>query len=178
MTPSQRSLPLRIMVGTLILALLLLGCSSPTPQPTPTPAPLGGSCTLPQSPDDESAIRALLQAEGEFVVSQNIDALMLLWDTEARVVDAKNTPDNTDDDQVWDGKDAIRHRYVRTVFPGAPAVIDHGDEQISINGDQAQVESTTTIGSEVAPAGDRWEMVRRDNCWYLLSLTYNLEPAP
>ncbi len=62
-------------------------------------------------------------------------------------------------------------------FPGAPTVIDHGDETITINGDQAQVESTTTIGSEVAPAGDRWEMVRRDNCWYLGRLTYNLEPA-
>jgi hypothetical protein len=128
--------------------------------------------------DDESAIRALLVAEGEFVVTQNIDALMRLWAEEAHIVDAKNTPDNSDDDQVWEGKDAIRHRYVRTVFPGAPAVVDHGDERITINGDQAQVESTTTIGSEVAPAGDRWEMKRQTDCWYLAGLTYNLEAAP
>jgi hypothetical protein len=123
-------------------------------------------------------VRALLAAEGEFVVAQNIDSLMQLWVENGRVVDAKNTPASSDDDQVWDGKDAIRHRYVRTVFPGAPAVVDHGDETITIDGDQAQVESTTTIGSEVAPAGDRWEMVRQGNCWYLASLTYNLEPAP
>jgi hypothetical protein len=128
--------------------------------------------------NDEDAIRALLAAEGEFVVAQNIDALMQLWAEDSRIADAKNTPDNGDDDQVWEGKDAIRHRYVRTVFPGAPAVVDHGDERITIDGDQAQVESTTTIGSEVAPAGDRWEMVRQNNCWYLASLTYNLEPAP
>lgn len=163
----------------LLLAFLLAGCSSatPTPAPTATAAPLGGSCTLPAASDDESAIRALLAAEGEFVVAQDIDPLMRLWVEDARVVDAKNTPDNSDDDQVWDGKDAIRHRYVRTVFPGAPTVVDHGDETIAINGDQGQVESTTTIGSEVAPAGDRWDVVRRDGCWYLASLTYNLEPA-
>ena len=132
---------------------------------------------LPAAGDDESAIRALLAAEGEFVVAQEIDPLMRLWIEDARVIDAKNTPDISDDDQVWDGKDAIRHRYVRTVFPGAPTVVDHGDETIAINGDQGQVESTTTIGSEVAPAGDRWDVVRRDGCWYLASLTYNLEPA-
>jgi hypothetical protein len=160
------------------ILLLLIGCSSATPTSAPTPAPLGGSCTLPEAGDDESALRALLAAEGEFVVTQNIDALMRLWAEDARIADAKNTPDNADDDQVWDGKDAIRNRYVRIVFPGAPTAIDHGDETITIDGDKAQVESTTTIGSEVAPAGDLWEMVRRDNCWYLGSLTYNREPAP
>jgi hypothetical protein len=169
---------LRGLTFALAACLVLTACSRATPTPEPTPAPLGGSCTLDAASDDESAIRALLAAEGEFVVAQNIDPLMRLWVDDGKVVDAKNTPDASDDDQVWDGKDAIRHRYVRTVFPGAPAVVDHGDETITINGDQAQVESTTTIGSEVAPAGDRWEMVRQANCWYLASLTYNLEPAP
>jgi hypothetical protein len=162
-----------------LFALSLAACSAATPAPTPTPAPLGGSCTLAESgEDDESAIRALLSAEGEFVVAQDIDGLMRLWADEARIVDAKNTPDNSDDDQVWEGKDAIRHRYVRTVFPGAPSVVDHGDQSIAIDDDHAQVESTTTIGSEVAPAGDRWEMIRQSGCWYLSRLTYNLEPAP
>ena len=163
---------------TLLLALLLAGCSRATPTPIPTLAPLGGSCSLPAAPDDESAIRALLIVEGELVVAQNIDPLMLLWADDARIVDAKNTPDDSADDQIWDGVDAIRNRYVRIVFPGAPSVVDHGDEMITIEGDTAQVESTTTIGSEVAPAGDHWEMVRRDACWYIASLTYNLEPAP
>lgn len=171
-------LPFRPLTLLLALLLLLVSCSQATPTPAPTQPPLGGSCTLPATADDESAIRALLVAEGELVVAQNIDPLMQLWSDEGHVVDAKNTSDNSDDDQVWEGKDAIRHRYVRTVFPGAPSVVDHGDETITINGDTAQVESTTTIGSEVAPAGDRWEMVHRDGCWYLASLTYNLEPAP
>jgi hypothetical protein len=164
----------------LLLALLLLsGCSGNAPQAqAPTPAPAGGSCALEQrGNDDESAIRALLAAEGEFVVTQKIDALMRLWAEDARVADAKNTPDKSDDDQVWEGKDAIRNRYVRIVFPGAPAKVDHGDEAITIDGDHAQIQSTTAIGSEVAPAGDRWEVVRQASCWYLAGLTYNLEPA-
>ena len=162
----------------LLLMLLLVGCSGATPTPEPAQAALGGSCTLPATADAESAIRALLDAEGELVVAQTIDPLMQLWVEEGRVIDAKNTPDNADDDQVWEGKDAIRHRYVRTVFPGAPTLVDHGDQVITIEGDHATVESTTTIGSEVAPAGDRWEVLNRDGCWYLASLTYNLESTP
>lgn len=103
---------------------------------------------------------------------------MKLWAENAKVMDAKNTPNDASDDQLWEGKDAIRHRYVRIVFPGAPKEIEHNDEQITINGDTAQVQSTTAIGSEVAKAGDRWEMVRQGGCWYLESLTFNLEPAP
>lgn len=177
--------PIRPYTQSLILLILLLwlaACSSPapTPQPTATVAPLGGSCSLPQAVgvSDEDAIRALLVAEGEFVVAQTIDPLMRLWADHGRVVDAKNTPDVADDDQIWDGRDAIRHRYVRTVFPGAPALIDHSDETITLDGDHALVQATATIGAEVAPAGDLWEMVRQDGCWYLLSLTYNLEDAP
>src|SRR3954447_1599823 len=96
----------------LFFTLLFAGCSSPTPTPlpAPTPVPAGGSCTLQDVKDDESAIRGLLTAEGQFVVSQNIDALMNLWAENARIMDAKNTPDDSSDDQIWEGKDAIRHR--------------------------------------------------------------------
>lgn len=180
--PTRHSYISRLHPLLLLIAfsLALAGCSSatPTPQPAPTAAPLGGSCELPATANAEEAIIALLNAEGELVVTQNIDPLMRLWVDEGQVVDAKNTPDNADDDQVWDGKDAIRHRYVRTVFPGAPTVVNHGDETITIDGDRAQVQSTTSIGNEIAPAGDRWKMLNRNGCWYLASLTYNLEPAP
>lgn len=177
--PARITLPYPLL---LLIAgcLLLAACSNatPTPQPTPTAAALEGSCALPATENAEDAIMALLNAEGELVVAQDIDPLMRLWLEEGKVVDAKNTPDNSDDDQMWEGKDAIRHRYVRTVFPGAPTLVDHGDETITLDGDRAHVESTTTIGDEIAPAGDRWEMLNRDGCWYLASLTYNLESAP
>src|SRR5690606_3059411 len=146
--------------------------------PQPTPAPLAGSCSLLASDppnDDESAIRALLVAEGELVVAQNIDAAMQLWSDDARVVDAKNAPADPVDDPVWDGKEAIRNRYARIVFRAAPTLVDQGGGVITLRGGRAQVESSTTIRSEVAPAGDRWELVNGNGSWLLATLTYNLE---
>jgi hypothetical protein len=139
-------------------------------------APAGGSCSLETGTSDDEAIRALLAAEGDLVVRQEITPLMALWAEESQVADAKNTPDDPADDQLWEGKDAIRHRYVRTVFPGAPAAVQPADLEIQIEGDRATVRATTQIGAEVSPAGDRWTLVKVDGCWYLAGLTYNLEP--
>lgn len=161
----------------LAAGLLLAACSfSPTPSPTPGPA--AGSCSLalPNGVSDTDAIRAVLDAEGELVVSQQIDALMALWADGSFVADAKHTPDNTADDQFWHDKDAIRHRYVRIVFPGAPKQATPANLQISLAGDHAEVRATTHIGSETSPGGDRWTMVKQNGCWLIESLTYNLEP--
>ena len=145
----------------------------------PTLAPLIGSCTLnlDVNADDDAHIRAVLRAEGELMVSQQIDALMALWAEEGRVVNAKNTPADESDDQLWMGKDAVRHRYVRTVFPGAPTAAAPADMEIAIDGDSAVVTSTTHIGSEISTAGDRWQLQQLAGCWAIESLTYNLEPA-
>ena len=153
---------------------LATACSFGSPQPTPIPS---GSCTLelPYNATDEQAIRAVLAAEGAFVVTQEITALMALWAEDGFVADAKNTSDNSEDDQRWLNKDAIRHRYVRTVFPGAPSQVRPADLKIVIDDEAAVVYATTNIGSETAPAGDRWELVKVGDCWQLTSLTYNLE---
>ena len=132
---------------------------------------------MPNGASDEDAVRALLRAEGEFVVSQEIDRLMALWAPGGQVIDAKNTPDTSEDDQTWSDKDAIRHRYVRIVFPGAPSAVTPADLSITWQGDRAEVISTTRIGSEVAPGGDRWALIKQGGCWLIESLTYNLEPA-
>jgi len=162
-----------------VLALALAACNAPADQQAPpADAATHGSCALglAASASAEEAIRAVLLAEGELVVKQDIDALMQLWVEDGRVVDAKNTPDNDADNQNWEGKDAIRHRYVRTVFPGAPNQVQPSDLDIAVDGDKATVVATTHIGSEVSPAGDRWELARVDGCWMIRSLTYNLEP--
>ena len=124
---------------------------------------------------EEELIQAVLNAESQFVVAQDIDGLMALWGTESQIIDAKNTPDAPDDDQVWNGKDAIRHRYVRIVFPGAPAASQPSDIQISITDREATVSATTQIGDEVSPAGDRWQLFNDAGCWVIQRLTYNLE---
>ena len=137
-----------------------------------------GSCSLelPLDVTDQAAAAAVLNAEGEFVVSQDIDALMRLWAEDGRIADAKHTPDNLEDDQTWQGVDAIRHRYVRWVFPGAPAMAQPADLVIDVKGDEAAATGTTRIGDEVSPAGDRWRLVKIEGCWFIEELVFNLEP--
>ncbi len=180
--PRPVSIPILYTLLLAGLALWMGGCATPNDAPTAlaqmtsTPAP-GGSCSLSlDTPDADQAIRALINAEGELVVAQDISPLMRLWADESHVTDAKNTPDDASDDQSWRGKDAIRHRYVRTVFPGAPATTQPADLEITLDGDRATVRATTRIGDEVSPAGDRWELVQQEGCWYISGLTYNLEP--
>ena len=155
------------------LALLLLAACTQAGPPV-------GSCTLDLAAgtDEQAAVTAVLRAEGEFVASQQIEGLMALWVDGAAIVDAKHTPDNPDDDQRWRDKDAIRHRYVRTVFPGAPASASPANLTITLDGDRATVRATTQIGGEVSPGGDRWTLVDKGGCWLIETLTYNLEPSP
>ena len=161
----------------LLLSLITLASCASGATPTPTSAPQAGSCSLDlgENSGDEEAIRAIIAAEGELVVAQDITLLMALWVDDGFVADAKYTPDEYTDDQRWIGSDAIRHRYVRAVFPGAPTSVQPADLDIAIEDANAVVRATTRIGDEVAPSGDRWELVKTDGCWYLQSLTYNLE---
>ncbi len=181
-TATQSQANISLLLAMMLLVLVSTACAAQTaPEPVAQATPLAlasiGSCTLnlPATASDEEAIRAILVAEGELVVEQNIASLMALWDDGASVTDAKNTALDPTDDQHWLDKDAIRHRYVRTVFPGAPTVAMPKDLIITINALQATITATTQIGNEVSPAGDRWELHKTGNCWIIESLTYNLE---
>lgn len=135
-----------------------------------------GSCSLNLGAvDDAEAITAILNAEGAYVVEQDIGALLNLWQTDGLVADANHTPTNLTDDQTWQGIDAIRHRYVRWVFPGAPDVAQPADLVINITDSKAVVTSTTRIGDEISPGGDRWQLVRVEDCWLIQTLIFNLE---
>ena len=170
----------RLALLAVLPALLLAGCSA-VRRPPLDPA---GSCTLglPPGAPAQDAIRAVIQAEGDLVVKQDVDGLMALWATGATITNAKHTPGDGDD-QLWLDRDAIRHRYVRTVFPGAPAFVTPANLLISVEGDRATVISTTQIGGgpggetgETAAAGDLWTLVKQGDCWAIENLTYNLEP--
>lgn len=162
-------------VGLLIL-VAAASCSARTPASTLGEKPtLPPRAPTPQPATDEEAVRRLVEAEGATVVSQDIVALMDLWTEEATITDAKHTPDDASDDATWRGKDAIRARYVTLVFPGNPQAGGAVDVQITIDGDRASALSTTRIGDELAPGGDRWTFVKRNGRWWIDSLTYNLE---
>jgi len=101
---------------------------------------------------------------------------MRLWAPDGRIADAKHTPADSADDQTWEGADAIRHRYLRRVFPGNPAAAQPAGLAIALNGDQATVTGTTQIGNEVSPNGDRWQVVKVGGCWVIKELIFDLEP--
>ena len=153
----------------LLLAALLARCGAMT---TPPPS-------VPSQQDDETAIQRVLAEEGSAVVALDIDRLMALWTDDGVVIDARHTPDQPGDDLVWEGIDAVRQRYVYTVFNAHPSQAGPSDLQITLSGDasQAQVVSTTRIGAEVSPLGDRWILRKVDGVWKIASLTYNLEAA-
>ena len=168
---------LLIVIGALAAAALA-ACASATPTSSLGPRPTAVSHTpTPQPATDEEAIRQLVVLEGQDVVAQDINGLMDLWAPDAVVTDAKHTPDNPDDDAHWRGRDAIRDRYVVLVLPGNPGINSPVDIQITIDGDKATATSTTHIGDETSPGGDRWEFVKRDGRWWIMGLTYNLEPG-
>lgn len=168
---------MRIMFSCVLLALVgLSACAAPTPISTLGSKPAAAAHTpTPQPATDEEAIRQLISAEGAGVVAQDINGLMGLWLSEGVITDAKHTPDATDDDARWRGRDAIRERYVVLVFPGNPAAAGAKDVQVSLSDTTATATSTTVIGGEVSPGGDRWTFVKRDGRWWIESLTYNLE---
>ena len=168
----------RLLISAVLLTLAGLGaCSSPTPTSTLGPKPTAPVRTAtPQPASDEEAIRQLILLEGQGVVAQDIAGLMGLWAEDAVVADAKHTPDDTTDDARWQGRDAIRERYVVLVFPGNPSAAGATDLAITVEGDTATATSTTVIGGEVSPGGDCWTFAKRDGRWWITGLTYNLEP--
>ena len=176
-TPPAAGAPLMLAVLGLALMVALGGCAprqqalnTVGPRPVPTP-----KTPTPQPSTDDEAIRQLVLLEGQGLVSQDIAGLMDLWAEDAWIADAKHTPDDPADDARWQGRDAIRERYVVLVFPGNPQEAGATEMSISIEGDHATATATTRIGAEVSEGGDRWTFVRRDGRWWIESLTYNLE---
>ena len=163
------------LLGTLVIAA---ACSAPqvptVPSGIPSPRPRGTDTPTPAS--DEEAVAQLLNAEAESVVSQDIDRLMEIWHEDGVITDANHTPDNPSDDRVWSGLADIRERYVNEIFPSAPSSATHPDAELTIEGNTATAITTTTIGIDHAPGGDRWTFSKTDGRWLITSLTFNLEP--
>lgn len=167
-----------LFAAVVILAMAATACSAPEvptlPSGMPSPRPRGTDTPTPAS--DEEAIMQLLDAEAEGVVSQDIDRLMEIWHQDGVVTDANHTPDDPSDDRVWRGIAAIRERYVNEIFPSAPGSATHPDAEVIIEGATAEALTTTTIGMDHAPGGDKWTFAKTDGRWLITSLTFNLEP--
>jgi len=168
----------RTLLAVLVFVIVVLtACSAPEVPPPPSgiPSPRPRGTDTPTPANDEEAVMQLLNAEAEGVVSQDIDRLMEIWHQDGVVTDANHTPDNPSDDRVWSGIAAIRERYVNEIFPSAPSAVTHPDAEVTVEGDTATALSTTTIGIDHAPGGDRWTFAKTNGRWLITSLTFNLE---
>ena len=158
---------------TLLLAALVGSCTldrSETVLVSPMPP------TEERNTSDEQAILLLLASESSGVRKKDVELLATLWAEDARVVDAKHTPEDASDDTRWEGLDAVLNRYITLVFPGNPTQVGHPDVKVTILGDEAIATSSTQIGDEYAPSGDQWHFIRIGERWYIQSLIHNLEP--
>jgi hypothetical protein len=172
----------------LILALLIIilaitnSCNAATGMPyisTSIPSDHTiklGSCSLNLPLNTpEAAITALLKAESDYMIQQDINSLMRLWSSDGYIKDARHTPNNLTDDQIWQGTDAIRIRYLYHVFPGNPVYAEPTAISIMLTGNKAIITATTHINSEFSPNGDRWQLIKQDECWLIQGLDFNLE---
>lgn len=171
------SISLAFVVLLLATSSFLSGCGEgPTPFPTVAPLPTRERTPTPVPGSDEEAILMLIDAESEGVVHQDIDRLEDIWAADGVLTDANHTPEDSGDDQEWEGWEKIRDRYVNIVFPSAPTLAQAKDVDLNIQGDTATASSTTQIGNEVSPGGDKWTFAKEGEVWQITSLTFNLEP--
>jgi hypothetical protein len=169
----------RGLLAALLLALLV-ACgrvAAPTPglvtvlQPTATARPPATTA--------EDAVVAVVDAEGEAVRQQDVDALAALWSPDGTVRDAAHTPDDRSDDREWAGWEAVRGRYLTDVFAYVtePTLTTRPHTilpQVTVNGDGAEV---VVFGPDGRTPQDRWQLRRAGGTWVIASLTFNLLPA-
>jgi hypothetical protein len=168
-----------LLTATTILLIFAVGCVG-TPPPTPpvisnSQAPRSRTAT-PVPPNDDAAIRQLINAECEAVVQQDADRLQGLWAPNGVVTDANHTKDNTSDDVTWKNWDALRDRYVNLIFPSNPTFCEHPDIQVQIALPNATATSSVKIGVTNCKDCNVWTFTKTNDGWKITSLTYNLNP--
>ncbi len=147
--------------GLLVCALLLLSaCSAPLVAPAPTPGATVSPPAVAFLPA-EQALPGLVAAEREASIAGDPATLATLWSADSRIVDGRTTA-ASDDDYVWDGRDAILDRYVVAVFPNPPPPASFEALEITVAGQEA-----TGVNG-----GDRWRFTFADSRWWLTTLTY------
>jgi hypothetical protein len=107
----------------------------------------------------------LVIMEREASITGDLPLLATLWAEDGRIVDGRGT-EETSDEYVWLGRDAILDRYRLAVFPAPPPSLTLSDlaaATLTVDDDEA-----TLING-----GDRWQFVRQDGRWWLQELVYS-----
>lgn len=155
------------------LWLLLAACgavATPTPSkalPSIASADQQWNAIFQGHSSPEEAVTALIVAERQATIDQDLGLLGQLWAADASIVDGRGTLPTTDD-YVWQGRAAILDRYRVAVFPFTLPPLS-----------QLAVGTTITITGNEATVhhhGDQWQLVKVEQRWWLLTLRYQLAP--
>jgi len=158
--------------------------TSPTLTTTPTSTPTSTPTATPECPvtgaTEEGTIRALVLAEADRVLEQDIEGVVALFDENALKWDkARN--------QSWQGRAQIRQYYEEAWRYIQYKQVLHTNIEVTITGTTAKarndssgtyiVRATGAEGKWNNPRGDSWTFVRgTDGCWLITSHRFNLSP--
>ncbi len=132
----------------------------------------------------EGAIKAAIYFEKQAALAGSVDDALRLWSVRGVVRDANYTPEDTSDDRVWVGINAIRRRYAEEFARHRYLSLQHSDASIVIEGDSAYVvnDLRATIRTPAGvqqvylARGDRWTLVRKGDRWQIVELVVNRAP--
>jgi len=160
----------RVVATWLLLLLsvwLVSGCSSVSvttqslSQPSSEPT-LDASLVSTLAEDATAAIPALILAERTASATADLATLSLLWHSNARIVDGRNTSDPADD-YIWQNRMAILDRYKLAVFPNPPPPFED-IPAFDIRHDE--------FSATVVNGVDEWQFVYTDGRWWITELAY------
>jgi hypothetical protein len=131
-------------------------------QPEPDGAILEASLDSSLAAEAMAAIPALIMAERSASGARDLATLSSLWNSDARIVDGRNTSDPADD-YIWQDRAAILDRYELAVFPNPPPPFEDVPAF-----DISHDEFSATVVNGV----DEWQFIYSEGRWWITELAY------
>jgi len=143
------------------MALIVAGCTPTHVAPaTPPPPTLDPTTIAFASEDGEIAAPLLVQAERNAAAAGDMALLAALWTNNARIVEARDPTDESDD-YTFAGRQAVLDRYLVAVAQNRPTPLD------------TPPSAPVTVAGETATminGVDTWTFVLREGRWWIHSL--------
>jgi len=150
------------------MVCLLAGCAAAVtpvaPQAAETPPAIAAPIFALQG-TAQAAVTALILAERQAAIDQDLALLGQLWDADARIVDGRNSV-TARDDYIWQGRAAVLDRYHVAVFPFVLPPLGALDAGASI----VIVGDVATVRHGV----DTWQLRKAEQRWWLTELRYQV----
>jgi hypothetical protein len=131
------------------------------------------SLSSPNIPDPEQ-VRKVILNEVNGAIAQDLALLKSLYAPEATVIDHHGTPDNPDDDTVWQGWANIERRYL-AFFAAGFSSLTLVDLSIQMNGEQATgTHQGVVLDGTLYPDEGIYTLQKIEGQWLITQLEFGL----